>query len=145
MDDARVNILDFQMSKPPDPYWWIVIPGQPRAWKRVGRSRGRSYNPSKDDEQALAWQVRTIYTEPNPDETHLWGLRAIFYCKNLQRGRMDGDNLIKLVKDALQKLVWENDFQVREGYYLTVPVVEKPRTELLFHHLPTEIGMAGRR
>ena len=137
---TKVNLLDFTLSKPADScWWWVVILGQPRSKQRYKASRRRSWNPSREDEDALAWQVRTIYTAPQPDRDHLWGVRCIFYCQNLQRGRMDGDNLQKLVLDSLQGVVWKNDFMVRELYSLTIPVTENPRTEILFYHLPTEV------
>lgn len=161
MTFAALNLLEFPLAKPePGTYWWLEFPGEPIAKERVGWGRGRrSYNPNEQDEEDIRNQIIATFPQfarGDPDATHLWGIRCLFYCSRIEsiqsswhfRGKVlrsgkkysrkrkgnDTDNMLKLVKDALNGFIWKDDSQVREDF-VRAPFSDRPRTQLLFYHL----------
>jgi endodeoxyribonuclease RusA len=163
-ESKAVNLLDLTLERPAM-YWWMEYIGEPIAKERVGWNKHRSYNPNEKDEEAIRLQI--IATFPHfarvlPDESHLWGVRCIFYCSRIEnvstrdhyvgeayrkakryrrkRKGNDTDNMLKLVKDAMNKFIWKDDSQVREDYVASL-FSDRPRTCLLFYHLPPEFAV----
>lgn len=102
-----------------------TLDGEPvsKARARVVRTRnGRvhAYTPSttRAAEQALGWLMRshlaTACDKPDHDapQTAQFGVRAYFSCKT--RRRRDIDNCLKVILDAANHVVWDDDIQVAE-------------------------------
>ena len=86
------------------------VPGEPVPKARHREGRQGNYNPSELAEQFVqaCYMAVAGLTEPVPKVT--FRLTCVFYTKNRQI--KDVDNMWKLVADALQGLVWQNDSQV---------------------------------
>jgi len=95
-----------------------------RAWKRA-RRHGLVYYTDKKvtaTAQQLGWEVKCLEPKLRLDGVSRFGFVAKFYVRH----RGDGDNLEKLLMDALQGVVWTNDEQVDEGMWTK----EYERTEV---------------
>lgn len=116
----------------------ITIPGDPVAKGRPRSGKGRTYTPkrTKDAEASIIelvdaseWATETPYEGPV-------SLSVTFWCAT--RRRTDGDNLLKLVTDAIQRGRREaggvimDDSQIEEWYCRVHRRVdgEEPRTEI---------------
>lgn len=89
----------------------------PKGRPRVGRN-GNVYTPDATAaaELAIGWRVRERYTGLAPTALPV-GLAVAFRSRGSRgkrRGRADLDNLVKLVKDALNGIAWVDDSQVEE-------------------------------
>lgn len=117
----------------------ITIPGDPIAKGRPRSGKGRTYTPKRTKEaeanigeivEASTWATVEPYAGPV-------SLRVQFYCAT--RRRTDGDNLLKLVTDAIQRGRREaggiilDDAQIEEWYCRVRRRQdgEAPRTEIL--------------
>ena len=90
----------------------IIVPGEPVPKARARTVRGHSYTPERTlrAQQAVAWEARRTWKlSPMRGSVRL-GL--VFRCGS--RRRTDIDNLAKLVMDALNGVVWEDDSQIEE-------------------------------
>lgn len=124
----------------------MIIPGEPvpKGRPRTGRN-GAIYTPgpTKAAEDAIRVLVEAELAGREPHEGPV-GIAARFYCKG--KSRKDGDNLIKLVVDAIQRGkrgtggVIYDDVQVEEWWFRVYRGApgEEPRTELLVY--PLECG-----
>jgi len=74
---------------------------------------------------------------PRSDPRSLFGVRAIFWCSQ-DHPVPDGDNCMKLVLDALQHAIWENDRQVREQASHIAFSPRNPRTDLVIWRLTAD-------
>lgn len=113
----------------------FVVPGDPKSKGRPRFTRyGSTYTPKTTVEaekvikEILTGLGLTPYTER-------CGVNVEFYCKTLRR--TDGDNLMKLVLDACNTLVYTDDYLVEEVRYRIHRKVpgEPPRTEVMFYPL----------
>ena len=82
-----------------------------------GRPRfanGKTYTPktTKDAENEMRWVIKRKYPGLQPDPHALFKIEAFFSQSTFQR--RDLDNMIKLVSDACNQLVWVDDAQVVE-------------------------------
>ena len=107
----------------------FTIPGQPlpKQRPRFGQ-RGRVYSPSKKEEERVFKHVRfqlPLHFKPLSGRIQI---RADFYRKD--KRRVDGDNLGKLVADALNGLVWVDDSHLRHWIVNIYYDKENPRTEV---------------
>jgi Holliday junction resolvase RusA-like endonuclease len=130
----------------------FTIPGEPQAWQRAG-GRNRRFNPAEMTQHARtirAYADLAIRDNPLrahfPLSGHVW-LGAAFYqgCytrKFKHAGSVqipydsDLDNLLKLVADALRKIAFHDDKQIR-GYLPGTKKVlccEKPHTLVCLVH-----------
>jgi crossover junction endodeoxyribonuclease RusA len=96
----------------------LWIPGNPIA---KGRPRvlkgGWSYTPkaTREAEKAIATQAKiSLLPYWRVDTSSDWAISYTFHCKSRVRG--DGDNLQKLVQDALQGVLFANDKRVVEWH-----------------------------
>lgn len=118
----------------PSPVHILRIDGKPVAWKRPGQTRGgRRFDPATNKQAkrdiGLLWKAKGY--RPHPKEVPL--VLALefaftrpsshFVGRDVQNqlrddaplfhvGVPDGDNLAKLVKDALKGIAWHDDAQV---------------------------------
>ena len=74
----------------------------------------RAYTPkkTKDAEDEMGWVIKRKYPGLQPDPHALFKIEAFFSQSSFQR--RDLDNMIKLVSDACNQLVWVDDAQVVE-------------------------------
>jgi crossover junction endodeoxyribonuclease RusA len=94
---------------------WIpgnpVPKGRPRAVQIRGYARILTPKKTRQAEKAIATLVRT-HLGPGwkPDADSDWEIHYTFHCSSRVRG--DGDNLQKLVQDALQGVLFVDDRRV---------------------------------
>lgn len=123
MDDDR----DFEFA--------LTVLGDPRSKGRPRFTRGgRTYTPKDTviQETAIADQARAAGATPYDGPC---GVEADFFCAT--RRRTDGDNLMKLVLDALNGVAYTDDYLVEEVRYRVHRKVEGeiPRTEIFVYAL----------
>lgn len=112
----------------------LILDPQPKLRPRFTRS-GRVYTPSKTvlAEQAIARQVRSDF-KLKPFEGAL-GLKLVFWMKKPKKTKNlypivkpDLDNMAKLIKDALNGILWKDDSQIIllncEKYYAETGSIE---------------------
>lgn len=89
----------------------VTIPGNPFPKERPRTARGRTYTPPKTEaaELLVAAHVRKAFDEPAP-VTSAVVVGGAFYREGWVR--CDLDNLVKLVLDAMNGLVYTDDFVV---------------------------------
>ena len=131
----------------------IIVPGQPMAWQRARQqySTGRFFDSA--DQTSFKSQVR-LFTRDAMDSSgksdfpiqgRIW-LDIAFYFKRpknqCRRGeprgaiemsrRPDLDNCLKMIGDALNGLVWEDDGQISymKAYKYYHEIGGSPRTEI---------------
>ncbi len=107
-----------------------VVPGQPvsKQRPRFNKKTGRAVTPQVT-KNAEAW-VGTFLRQafPDVDRDHDWAVTLQFYSKDNRR--RDVDNLVKLVLDAANGIIWRDDTQVTELHAYHVKGVAYPRTEI---------------
>lgn len=118
----------------------ITIPGDPIPKGRPRAGRGHHYTPARTRtaEDALRSACGIFTEEPYAGDV---GIDLVFYCAT--RRRTDGDNLTKLVTDALQRGKREDggvildDAQILEWHIRVHRRVEgeEPRTEIRVYTL----------
>ncbi len=116
----------------------ITVPGAPVSWKRAKRSFDHSYTDplaAMHMDRIRAFARNAGYRRPMAAP---FRLTTRFYKDmppwDLRFG--DWDNLTKIVKDALNRLVWEDDrwvVRIGEGGKFTDSV---PRTEIEIEQIP---------
>jgi crossover junction endodeoxyribonuclease RusA len=108
------------MSEVLDPYVIarFEIEGEPAVKSRPrfvrAGARVKTYTPKKtvDAENVVAWQFRQSRPDWTVDSKAGFGVFGVFYAETNQR--RDVDNMLKLVLDALNGVVWLDDAQVVE-------------------------------
>ena len=86
-----------------------TFPGEPVPKGRPRSTRsGHTYTPArtKQAEDAIRWELNTQGANPTSEPVQV---ALYFHCKSQTA---DLDNLVKLVLDAAQGFLWENDRQV---------------------------------
>ena len=86
------------------------------------RIRGRAgiyYTPreTKDDEQRIRDAFRGNYLE-DPRSDNVFSVEIRIYT---DRKNVDGDNVEKAVMDALSQVLWENDRQIKQMFWVIRP------------------------
>lgn len=121
--DSSVSLLQIIMAGDPIPK------GRPRHSKT-----GRPYTPerTRKAEKACLAVVREAWGEKEPVVVPV-GLVVEFFCAT--RRHTDGDNLVKLVTDAMNKIVYKDDSQIVEWFCRIHRGVgaEAARTEILLY------------
>lgn len=116
-----------------------VIAGDPISKQRPRfqiHKSGRVYTPkdTKEAERAIAWGIKAANRQLFMDEDSLFGVRAIFYCRDYQR--KDVDNMMKLVLDACNGFIWKDDAQVAEIAGMVLRGERESKTEILIYIVP---------
>lgn len=104
-----------------------TIPGEPVAKQRPRAGRGgHFYTPAKtrEAEAAIGWIVAAKRRAPL-EEGPLC-LQARFYCRRAK----DTDNMLKLLSDSLNGIVWKDDRQVVQVHACRYDKAARPRTEI---------------
>lgn len=120
----------------------LEVPGEPVPKGRPRAGRGRIYTPktTADAEDRLRTLVDVTCRGRQPHEGPV-GLAARFYLGHARRA--DGDNLMKLLADCLQRGrrdyggVIKDDHQIEEWWCRVHRKArgEKPRTEIMLYTL----------
>lgn len=125
----------------------FTIPGEPVSKARARftgyGSKIRSYTPAKTMDGEAA--VRRAFLKKCPgfkaDDFETFGLTAIFFCGTRQR--RDVDNMVKLICDGLNGVLWVDDNQVVEVSARKTPEVkEDARTEVVVYRVGGMPGLA---
>lgn len=103
------------------------IPGNPLPKQRPRSSKGRFYSPSSKEEKRVADHIRAQMDRKKPCGSEV-AVTVRFYRGD--KRRVDLDNMLKLVLDSANGIIWEDDYlivqiQARKSYDK-----EHPRTEL---------------
>lgn len=117
----------------------VVLHGDPIPKGRPRTGNGVTYTPprTRTAEKAVKAVVATKMLGRGPVEGPI-GLAVEFYCQT--RRRTDGDNLLKLITDAMNGLVYVDDSQIEEWFCRVHRGVgkETARTEILVYELPPQ-------
>lgn len=101
-----------------------VSKGRPRVTRY-----GRAYTPKRtvEAEEVIRQAARDACTEPFSTAV---AVDVVFYCAT--KRRTDGDNLLKLVLDAMNEVVFTDDYLVEDVHYRVHRKLdgEEPRTEV---------------
>lgn len=115
----------------------VVIPGVPMSKQRPRfvRKTGAVFTPkeTRDREHQIGQYVWAKGWRRPPDPESAFGIRAVFYVADQQR--KDTDNMLKLVLDGLNGVVWKDDCQVFEVMGWKREDATNPRTELVVYTL----------
>lgn len=140
------------------------IPGRPQAWQRAGRNKATGITFTKTETRhAMALvkdfaQSRLGETPPTgapillellygfavPQSWPAWKREAALDGRVAVTAKPDLDNLEKLVKDALNGVVWADDAQVCRVVKAKV-YTDRPRTVVSVTALPLLPAQASRR
>jgi len=105
----------------------MTVAGEPVPWQRAARSGHRSYTPAKvlahERKIELMTLAKTLSVTRRPVI-----LDVDFFMGN--KRRVDLDNLIKCVADALNGAAWVDDSQIICLFAAKFVDPERPRTEL---------------
>lgn len=113
----------------------LVVPGDPKTKDRPRLSaHGRTYTPKRtvDAEKVIKGLAAAAIAEPYDRPV---GIAMTFYTATKRRS--DGDNMQKLVMDALNKIAFTDDYLVEESFWRLHRKApdEEPRTEILVYTL----------
>ena len=91
-------------------FWVPAAYVSPKERPRIGK--GRAYTPSRtsDAEQVVGWLFRREAKQVDLDAEFAVAI-------SVYGSRADGDNLLKMVLDALQGICYKNDRQVRRAQF----------------------------
>ena len=92
----------------------LVIEGQPVSKERPRTGKGgHFYTPRKttDAEEVVKWHAKMAGARV--DRHSLFSVDFVFFCAGNRK--RDNDNMQKLVQDALNKIVWWDDSQIRHS------------------------------
>lgn len=90
----------------------VELPGEPVPKGRPRHGNGNTYTPrrTKQAEDTVGWTLRSLWRGP-ADADSLFMLTLWFHVSAI---KADIDNLLKLVMDSGNGIVWADDRQVRE-------------------------------
>lgn len=105
----------------------FLLLGNPLPKQRPRSSKGRFYSPSTPEEQRIAahLEAQMDYKAPSSEDV---SITVRFYRAN--KRRVDLDNLLKLVLDAANGVIWEDDFSVKQIQARMSIDKNHPRTEM---------------
>jgi len=115
----------------------LTIPGEPvskaRARFTKQGSKIRTFTPEKTRtaEETVATHFRRAQPGWKTPTEGDFGVIAVFFCHTFQR--RDVDNMLKLVLDACNKVVWLDDAQVTEVSGRVVRGVPEARSEIAIY------------
>src|SRR6266851_1365794 len=130
--ETTIRLPLFSPPLPKDILCQLAIPGEPGTKGRP-RFNGHVYTPqeTKDAEEYFAWIVRCSYPQLIPNRSHALGVCVAFFTKT--RHRKDLDNLVKLIFDACNGVIWADDMQIIQLSSTVIRGDSMPRTELLVY------------
>jgi Holliday junction resolvase RusA-like endonuclease len=105
----------------------FVVPGQPKPKGRPRFARGRIYSPSGPEEKRLREHIRMQMVHKDAYEVDV-ALKVTFYRED--KRRVDLDNMVKLLTDAMNGLVYVDDVQIVDIHAKKLHDKRNPRTEV---------------
>jgi len=114
-----------------------IFPGEPVAWERAAL-RGLYMHKPKKTRQAQATLVRglkCVAPELKPDAHSRFGVQCVFSTRSF---RKDGDNCLKLLLDAFNHKIWEDDNQIDEIQVTMKRGVLAPQTHFICYTIERE-------
>lgn len=108
----------------------------PKARARIGGKGKRGITPAKtkNAEERIAWMLALkANLRGKFVADRAIGLRLLFVCPD--RVRRDWDNMSKLVCDAANKVIYDDDYQVEEAHIKVIRAAPDPRTEILIYDI----------
>lgn len=95
-----------------DAHVGLWVDGEPIPKGRPRHNRGRTFTPARTlaAERVIRDAMYIEHPDLKANDTDRFAVTLTFYIKH--RRRRDVDNLAKLVMDALNNVVWEDDSQV---------------------------------
>ncbi|MHA2274820.1 MAG: RusA family crossover junction endodeoxyribonuclease [Candidatus Kariarchaeaceae archaeon] len=132
----------------------FIIPVDPKAKKRPKVYRWSTVNPSQNDEEVIASLFNQLEGQPDkplngqirvqakffknpPKNTPKWQLPLMEQGVFRPAKSPDLDNYVKLILDALNGLLWEDDRYIVEMHSGKFYTTNQPRIELVVNQLPT--------
>jgi len=116
----------------------LVVPGEPYSKGRPRVTKNGTYTPANTRLQTA--KVRDAFKAldlPEYDKEGTFRLDAHFYLGT--RRHVDGDNLLKLVKDALNVIAYDDDHRVYDSRVKKWHTSkERARTELFLYTIPKD-------
>jgi Holliday junction resolvase RusA-like endonuclease len=112
----------------------LIISGEPSSWKRAGHAYSRFFD-HKDNvkaKKALVKLFEQAYPKWIPIEHRRVGVQMFF--QTLYDSK-DADNFGKLVLDAFNGKIWNDDRQVKELYVRVNVATRTPFTQLVVYVL----------
>ncbi len=111
----------------------FVVEGEPVAKERPRVTGRRTFTPTKtiEGEKAVAAAFRLACPEWEVDPESPFGVLAEFHVGTLHG--IDGDNMLKLVLDALNGVFWRDDRQVAELHVRVERAMADPRTIVVLY------------
>lgn len=112
-----------------EPFLEFTVVGNPRVKERPRVVHGHAYTPrdTAGAELVVAWEAKAAMSGRKPATVPL-RLEAAFYMATARR--CDADNLLKLVADAANGVVWDDDNQLVDIHVWKLIDRERPRTEV---------------
>ncbi len=117
----------------------FILPGEPTPKGRprfsVVRGKVHTYTPAKTlaAEQEIQWRIRgQVQGPPSKEQFHV---ALAFYCKSKT---VDIDNLVKLIFDAANGIVWVDDKQVASLHAVIHRGSTDPHTVVQFSEIQSE-------
>lgn len=98
----------------------FTVPGRPVGKERARVANGRAYTPERTRawEEAISWQAQLTLR----DKPMLVGDVSLTLKIYVSGGVYpDVDNVLKCVKDGMQRIIYANDKQVSEVYAVRYP------------------------
>jgi Holliday junction resolvase RusA-like endonuclease len=122
----------------------LVLPGNPAPKERPRHGQGHTFTPRKtrDAEETVAWTFRQARPDWQPDPVSAFGVAILFAASDFIR--RDADNLLKLLLDALNKVVWQDDAQVVEFSVRLERGQPTGRTVAVLYRLPEPAPVPAR-
>ncbi|HXH79542.1 RusA family crossover junction endodeoxyribonuclease [Nocardioides sp.] len=109
----------------------FTVDGEPQAWQRVRYNprSGRMFNSDalKAAEAAVAWEYKRVAAIHGLDLPYAGEVALIVRAYSAKTRAPDLDNVVKLVSDALNKVAWVDDHQVKR-ILATMATDPTPRT-----------------
>lgn len=137
-----------------DKIYKFTIPVEPKAKKRPKVYRWSTVNPSKSDEKLVVRafsqldgkppkplngqiRVQVKFFKSPPKNTPKWQLPLMEQGTIRPAKSPDLDNYVKLILDALNGVMWEDDRYIVEMHSGKFYTLVQPRIELIVNQLPT--------
>jgi Holliday junction resolvase RusA-like endonuclease len=128
------------MPDVPPALYRLSVEGEPQVKQRPRVVNGHTYTPAAtvQAEHRLAWAFKGQYPGVEPDALTRFGLRVIFFVKSARRA--DIDNRLKVILDAGNGVIWQDDSQCDEIHALVIHGVTLPRTQIEIFRVRPEWG-----
>lgn len=115
----------------------LIVRGEPSAWKRAGHAYSRFFDNAENvkAKKELVEKFEWAYPRWKTIEARRLGVQMFF--QTLYDSK-DADNLAKLVHDAFNGGIWQDDRQIKELYVRVNVAKQTPFTQLVVYLL--EVG-----